>query len=66
MITSRLTLVAVAFSLLSAASLAFAAGLRTDVASVNDVNAAPALKALKVVQLERVVISAKREAAAQR
>ena len=51
MIISRLTAVALAFAVLSTASLAVATTLRHD---------APAAKPVRVVELERVVVTAKR------
>ena len=51
MIISRLTAVALAFAVLSTASLAVATTLSHD---------APAAKPVRVVELERVVVTAKR------
>lgn len=55
MIISRLTAVAATFAVLATASLAFAAETRPDASTVR-----PAAGSLRVVQLERVVIVAKR------
>ena len=52
--TSRLTAIAVIFAVFSTASLAVAANLR------HGTPAASAAKQVRVVQLERVVITAKR------
>lgn len=52
--TSRLTAIALIFTVFSTASLAVATTLR------HDTPAAPAAKQVRVVQLETVVITAKR------
>jgi len=53
---SRLTAHAVIFAILGTASLAFAASLQQEAST----NAAASAKPVRVVQLERVVITAKR------
>lgn len=52
---SRLTAIAATFAIVGAASLTFAAGAHQDALVVQS-----AAKAMRVVQLERVVITAKR------
>ncbi len=58
---SRLTLSAVVFSIVGTASLAFAANVHQAAATAHQAGAA---KAVRVVQLERVVVTAKRLAPA--
>ena len=59
--TSRLTAIAAVFAILAAASLAYATELRHDVQAAQSAIARP-----QVVQLERVIVTAKRLPAGSR